>query len=195
MCLNFILYTIWFAWANKDDCLKKRTNNLRRKEIKGEKNKTPLRQVDVIKNRVAPKFHASVNFNHSNKLLVTIHFHMRTKENKKKRANLKKVRNGKRQRMELVKKKSPEAKAMIYICKRHSQIHRKWLMNTYANTATECVHCVWVLFVCTMWLLLYIFLIMQYSFTTWHIKLLLFDSRMLAIKYWMAVHLAKNKRF
>lgn len=61
-----------------------------------EQNKTPLRQVDVIKNRVAPKFHASANFHHLSKLRLTIHFHMRTKENGKTTNWIESWGNGKR---------------------------------------------------------------------------------------------------
>lgn len=74
-----------------------RTNcEVKRNQKKTEENKTPLRKVVVIKNRVAPKFHASANFKHTNKLLVTIHFHMKTK-NKTNRKKLEMAKsNGKK---------------------------------------------------------------------------------------------------
>lgn len=88
-------------------------------------------------------------------------------------------------------KESPEAKAMIYICTRHSQMHRKRL-NEHIREHNHwgCAQCVYGWSSCVQYGF-YMLLIMQYSFTTWHIKLLLF-YRMLAIKYWMAMHLAKN---
>lgn len=141
----------------------------------------------VIKNRVAPKFHASANFKHTNKLLVTIHFQMKTKNKRTEKS----WKWRKATARKIGSKQSPEAKAMIYICTRHSQMHRKRL-NEHIREHNHwgCAQCVYGWSSCVQ-CGFYMLLIMQYSFTTWHIKLLLF-YRMFAIKYWMAMHLAKK---